>query len=114
MIHREPGSSEVAASMGRAAISSVNFAEAVSKLIEKGIPLPSIRQRLDDLGLRIHSFTAEAAYEVGELRAKTRHLGLSLGDRACLVLARSLAAPALTTDRDWAALDLGIEVRLIR
>lgn len=114
MIHREPGGSEVAASMSRASISAVNFAEAVSKLVEKKIPLPSLRLRLDDLGMRVHPFTAEMAYEVGELRAETRHLGLSLGDRACLVLARSLTAPALTTDRVWAALDLGVEVRLIR
>ena len=42
--------------------------------------------------------------------------GLSLADRVCLALARSLASPAYTTDRlwqDWAD-DFGVRVRVIR
>jgi len=38
----------------------------------------------------------------------------SLGDRVCLALARRRGLPVLTTDKPWADLDLGIEVRLIR
>jgi ribonuclease VapC len=41
-------------------------------------------------------------------------LGLSFGDRACLALAKSLVAPALTADRSWARLDLGIAIEVIR
>jgi ribonuclease VapC len=42
--------------------------------------------------------------------------GLSLADRVCLALARSLASPAYTTDRLWQswADDLGVDVQLIR
>jgi PIN domain nuclease of toxin-antitoxin system len=40
--------------------------------------------------------------------------GLSLCDRACLALAQSLAVPALTADRSWARLDLGIAIEVIR
>jgi PIN domain nuclease of toxin-antitoxin system len=48
--------------------------------------------------------------------AQTRPLGLSLGDRACLALARRERLPALTADRIWlqAGTLIGVEVRLIR
>jgi len=56
-----------------------------------------------------------AAETIAALRAGTRRAGLSLGDRACLALARSLEVPALTMDRAWAALRLpGVEVRVLR
>jgi PIN domain nuclease of toxin-antitoxin system len=45
---------------------------------------------------------------------KTRGLGLSLADRACLALAIERGAAVLTADRTWAELDLGIEIRLVR
>jgi ribonuclease VapC len=48
------------------------------------------------------------------LRASSRAFGLSLCDRACLALAQSLALPALTADRSWARLDLGIAIEVIR
>jgi ribonuclease VapC len=43
-------------------------------------------------------------------------LRLSLTDRVCLALARSLASPAFTTDRLWQtwADDLGVRVTVIR
>jgi len=37
-----------------------------------------------------------------------------MGDRACLGLAQRLGLPALTADLIWTALDLDVEVRLIR
>lgn len=42
--------------------------------------------------------------------------GLSLGDRVCLALARSLSSPAFTAARSWQrwADDLGVDVRMIR
>lgn len=48
------------------------------------------------------------------LRPLTKASGLSLADRACLALAKRLDIPALTADRDWADLNLGIAVQLIR
>jgi PIN domain nuclease of toxin-antitoxin system len=44
----------------------------------------------------------------------TRSAGLSVGDRACLGLAKELDLPVVTADRMWASLDLGIEIELIR
>jgi len=48
------------------------------------------------------------------LRPLTRHLGLSLGDRICLALAIERQCPALTADRNWANLKIGIPIQLIR
>lgn len=49
-----------------------------------------------------------------ELREHTRHLGLSLGNRACLALGLLHGGPILTADRDWAKLDLDMEIEVIR
>jgi PIN domain nuclease of toxin-antitoxin system len=48
------------------------------------------------------------------LRATTRRFGLSVGDRACLALALREQVPAVTTDRAWSKLSVGVEVVLIR
>lgn len=40
--------------------------------------------------------------------------GLSLGDRACLVLADRLTAPAFTAERLWAELGVETSIEFIR
>ena len=52
--------------------------------------------------------------EIAKLRPITKAQGLSLADRACLVLAARLGVPALTTDRTWADTEVDAEVKLIR
>jgi ribonuclease VapC len=39
---------------------------------------------------------------------------LSLADRACLALAQHEGLPAVTADRKWAQVDIGVDIRLIR
>jgi ribonuclease VapC len=73
-----------------------------------------IRFYLDALGLTIVNFDRALAYECGFLLPLTKAGGLSLGDRACLALAASLGVPALTCDRVWATLNLGVQVELLR
>jgi ribonuclease VapC len=97
-----------------ALVSAVNLSEVVARLAEGGMPEVAIWQDLDRLGLEGVPFDVEQAYAAGLLRPLTRHLGLSLGDRACLSLAQQLGVPVFTTDGAWAALDLGIEVHLVR
>ena len=49
------------------------------------------------------------------LVVEVRAAGLSLGDRACLALGRTLARKVLTADRAWKGLAIdGVEVELIR
>lgn len=109
----EPGHELVLAALPGAQISAVNLAEVVSKLAERGMPADEAWADARDLGIVIVPFDAEQALEVGRLRPLTRAYGLSLGDRACLVLARIEKARALTTDSRWLAaadaLDVSVE-----
>jgi PIN domain nuclease of toxin-antitoxin system len=41
-------------------------------------------------------------------------VGLSLGDRVCLALARHLGLPAITSDRAWVGLLGDVTVQAIR
>jgi ribonuclease VapC len=115
LLKQEAGSEQVADFITKgAAISSVNFSEVVAKLSESGMPEKAIHETLDMLSLMIVDFDITFAYDVGLLRPLTKQVGLSLGDRACLVLARQLNLPAVTTDRIWESLSVGIAFEVIR
>jgi ribonuclease VapC len=114
LINEEPGSEGLATGMSAAAISAVNLSEVAAKLAERGMPGEVCRELLTALPLDVHSFDEDAAYEAARLRPSIRGRGLSFGDRACLALASTLGAPAVTTDRAWGGLDLPIAVRLVR
>ncbi len=60
------------------------------------------------------ALNAEHAEGAGNLITKTRPLGLSLGDRACLALGIVLRAPVYTADKLWKKLKLGVPIHLIR
>lgn len=97
--------------------SSVNMAEVGSKLVDKGLPPAQLERTLAASDVQVIDFDATQATVCAQLRAATREPGLSLGDRACLALARGLQATAVTADRAWADLDeaaIGVRVQLIR
>jgi len=114
LLQQEPGWQELGPRLPQGVMSSVNLSEVAAKLMESGGAPGMTREVLDGLSVEIHDFTAELAYQVAELRGATRHLGLSLGDRACLALGVSLGASILTADRAWLGLDLGVEIELAR
>ena len=114
LLNREPGAEYVEQYADETAASAVNVAEAGSRLSDGGMSDANIRQAIEALGMDVIPFDGDQAHESSALRATTRHKGLSLGDRACLALAKRLGLPALTADRIWADLDVGVEVRLIR
>lgn len=97
-----------------ACISTVNLAEVVTKLSERGFSPETIANGIANFNLEAIPFDRGQAERAGLLRSDTRHLGLSLGDRACLATATELDLPAATADRSWAELDLGIAIEVIR
>jgi len=114
LLNGEEGANKVQGLLSRSIISSVNFAEVVTRLAAIGMPKEEIRTVLSILGLVIVPFDDEQAYFTGEIYPQTSHLGLSLGDRACLALAHIEGYIAITTDRAWAKLDSDVKVELIR
>jgi PIN domain nuclease of toxin-antitoxin system len=114
LINDEPGSEVVAAALPEAAITIVNLTEAVTKMIDIGIPARDAWTEAADLVPTVVDFGRELGHRSALLRTATRGLGLSFGDRACLALAEQLGKPALTADRAWQGLAIGIEIRLIR
>lgn len=114
LLNDEVGAKKVQESLPGAMISSVNFAEVVTRLSLLGMPENEIQEALDILALDITPFDEEQAYLAGFLAMKTKQAGLSLGDRACLALALKTGSEALTSDKAWLALEIGVDVRLIR
>jgi PIN domain nuclease of toxin-antitoxin system len=113
-IRAEQGSDPVADIAADALMSTVNLAEVFSKLVERGLTVEQADAIVLRYGIEIVPFDEELARRAGALRPATRTLGLSLGDRACLALAQRESLPAITTDRNWTKLALGIEIRVAR
>jgi ribonuclease VapC len=113
-INREPGAERVMAVLGEAAISAVNFSEVVTKLALRNRSPQRILDELTEFELEVVDFNRVLAEDAGLLATATRGQGLSLGDRACLALARRENAVALTADNAWRRVRVGIEIQFIR
>jgi ribonuclease VapC len=124
---------EAAVATEGAVLSSVNFAEVLAKLDDRrpgfSATLPNVSTRLrgeatatatgDPIAagaVVLESFTIADAVVSATMRAATKPAGLSLGDRACLTVAKRLDLDAMTADRTWStiAAAVGVSVRLIR
>ncbi len=116
LIKDEPGGDVVAraATDNDATISSVNYAEVLQKTARLGVTAEEVDAELDALGITVSPFgRLDARLAASFFRDRS---GLSLADRVCLALARSVSSPAYTADRIWQtwADDLAVEVRVIR
>lgn len=110
----EPGSDLVRDLIPLCAISTVNLSEVVAKLQERGVPNEVVDLSLDELSLAVVGFDEDQALLAGRLRHVTRDAGLSFGDRACLALADTMSATALTADRAWGQLSDAFSIALVR
>jgi ribonuclease VapC len=110
----EAGSDRVDRVVGTARVSAVNLSELAAKLVDRGASDDEVGAVLDDLGVTVVPMEARQARAAGLLRRATRAAGLSLGDRACLALALAEGVPAMTADRVWADLDIGVKIEVIR
>lgn len=102
VINLEKGRENVEPKFPNSYISSVNVAEILTKLAEKDVNLRDALDYFLQVGLEVVEFDVSHALECAALRPFTKHLGLSLGDRACLALAMQKNATAVTGDRSWA------------
>ena len=116
LLFDEPGAERVEEALHGALVSAANLAEVVSKLIDRGLDGDEALADLHELDLEVVPLDRSQAETVGLLRAVTRGAGLSVGDRACLALAKQKGAPALTADRRQAEVAgaAGVTVELIR
>lgn len=114
LMRGEPGAPAVESVVEQACVSAVNWSEVQRRLLRHGIDLDATRADVEALGVTIVPFDADDAEEAARLSLVTARTGLSLGDRACLALARRLGVPALTADRAWSGLDVGVEIQVIR
>jgi len=110
----EPGSDEVEAVLDGAAMCTVNWAEVIRKAEAAEVETPTLRADLEALGLELAPFTSGQAEIAAKLWQSTLDIGLSLGDRACLALGLDTGRPALTTDRAWQRIDVGVTIKLIQ
>lgn len=113
-LYREQGWDRVAEFADEACISAVNLSEVLGKFVRDGHDPVEVLGRIEVTSLEIVPFGTQQAALAAALVPATSARGLSLGDRACLALAASRGIPALTADRVWTELDLGITIRLIR
>jgi ribonuclease VapC len=113
-VNREPGAEQVTAVLGEAMISAVNLCEVVTKLALRSSSSHRVLGELTESEVEVVDFDRSLAEATGLLATSTRGIGLSLGDRACLALARRERAIAFTADKAWRKIDLGIDIQLIR
>ena len=110
----EPGGEAVENVLPRSLLSAVNAAEVITRLIDRGAAADFASEIVGNLPCEVVGLDRQLGFRAGELREITRPLGLALGDQACLALAEREGLPAITADRGWSKLGLGIDIRLIR
>lgn len=114
LLFGEPGADDVAQAIAQGvAVSTVNLSEVAEALRRNELEADPVIARLSEQVV-IEPFTYDDALAAAALSRPTRKQGLSLGDRACLALAQRLQATAVTADRQWSQLALGVSVRLLR
>ena len=110
----EPGGERVRDVLADSVMSSVNWAEVIGKARDERVDTRGLREDLASLGLALEPFSAEQGEIAGRLKERTRRLGLSLGDRACLALGSDRGETVYTADRAWLQLELGADIEAIR
>ena len=114
ILRQEPGSDVGEQSLNDALISTVNLAEVATYLARNSVPPETINRALTAFPIEVVPFDREQGLIAGCLYPACKSLGLSLGDRACLALAKSKSLPVLTADKAWLKLEIDVAVSSIR
>ena len=112
LLQEEQGADEVEGLLDGASMSCVNLSEVIQKAEQHGVQSEGLEYDLEALGIEFRDFGLAMARPTAELSSARK--GLSLGDRACLALAKMTGATAITADGRWVIDGLGVDVRLIR
>ena len=114
LIRAEPGWDRAAAALPGAVLCAVNAAELYSKLADWQMP-PHEQARyhtvIEDIVVPLDN---DLALRAGAFRRSTKAYGLSIADRACLALAQRLGVRAVTADKIWTKVEVGVEIEVIR
>ncbi len=113
LLNEEPGYQMVEDYLSESVISTVNLSEVIAVLTGIGMQDQEAQNIVSDLIKEKIPFDEEQAYVAASLRKQTKSYGLSLGDRACLALAKIKKLPVLTADKAWRKIT-EVEVILIR
>jgi PIN domain nuclease of toxin-antitoxin system len=115
VINNEPGAEKLTPDLlARAVVSTVNLAEVQTKLVSRGWTSEQAWEDATSPVREVVPFDEEQARMAGDLVIQTRHLGLSLGDRACLALGMVLKVPVYTAENVWKKLKVSIRILVIR
>lgn len=114
VLRREPGAEVVEPVLADALMTTVNLAEVLAKLVERGVPEAEGFDAVAGLDVALVDVDIPLARASARLRPRTRSAGLSLGDRMCLALGELRQVPVFTADRAWAELGLPLDIRVIR
>jgi PIN domain nuclease of toxin-antitoxin system len=112
----EPGGDAVFDRLDEAIVSTVNIAEVYTYAAINDLPTEAIDAFFAETGIEVSSLDQSQAVLAGQLAAITRKVGLSLGDRCCLAVAKLRAAEVLTADRPWQQIAdaAGLKITLLR
>ena len=94
----EEGTEVAVRALNDGMISAVNASEVIARYVDLGANEDDARASLLAFGLEIYPFDGSLAIAAGLMRTATRDAGLSLGDRARVVLAIREQARVLTAD----------------
>ncbi len=115
LLNNEPGAEKVEKVLTGSKISAVNASEVIAELYKKLNILPEEGSMMvSTLVNQIVPFDLLLAEKAATLRNETSHLGLSLGDRACLALGLHLSLPVYTADKIWQNFSGELSIIVIR
>lgn len=110
----ELGSNEILKYLGNASISSVNYCEVISKVVQRKACPEISNLQIKSIIENIIPFDEKIALYAGTLINSTKEFGLSLGDRACIATAINHEFEIITTDKIWSKLNLPIKISVMR
>lgn len=106
---QEPGHDRVLeAILSGARMSTVNFSEVATRYMLRGADEAQVQSLKDRLPFPLEPLGDEVATTAAFMASVTRRMGLPVGDRCCLALAKHLDVPALTADQAWREIADGI------